>query len=138
MSLLPSTLSVMMVMLLASASSHLAQDAAFSSAHWVHQQQAFSQAEFCLQQLAKNLAANSEAVLNRDAIADWTVEKFNTHAMAELSDIPPTIFRITAIGHAAQVHVRLQADYAVDPCDDDADADCVPRIRRLAWRRLEP
>ena len=138
MSLLPSTLSVMMVMLLAASASHLTQDAAFSSAQWIRQQQALSQAELRLQQLVKNLAANPESDAYRQTGVDWTLEVLDTDAMAELSDLPLSIFRITAVGHAAQVKVRLQADYAIDHCEHDAVAECTSRIRRIAWRRLEP
>lgn len=138
MSLLPSTLSVMMVMLLAASASHLTQDAAFFSAQWIHQQQALSQAELRLQQLVKNLAVNPESDTYRQTGVDWTLEVLDTDAMAELSDLPLSIFRITAVGHVAQVKVRLQADYAVDYCDHDVVAECTSRIRRIAWRRLDP
>lgn len=138
MSLLPSTLSVMMVMLLAASSSQLTRDAAFSSAQWIHQQQALSQAELRLQQLVKKLVANPESDAYRQAGVDWTLEVLNTDAMAELSDLPLSIFRITAVGHVAQVKVRLQADYAVDYCDHDVVDECTSRVRRIAWRRLDP
>jgi len=93
----------MIVMLLAASASHLTQDAAFSSAQWIHQQQALSQAELRLQQLVKNLAVNPESDAYRQTGVDWTLEVLNTDTMAELSDLPLSIFRITAVGHAAQV-----------------------------------
>jgi hypothetical protein len=32
----------------------------------------------------------------------------------------------------------LQADYVIDHCEHDVVAECTSRIRRIAWRRLEP
>jgi len=55
MSLLPSTLAVMMVMPLISASTRLSQDAALSSARTEQQQLALSHAELLLQQATRNL-----------------------------------------------------------------------------------
>ena len=76
------------------------------------------------------------------------VAPLNVADTAELSDLPLQIVRITATGKYASVHVRLQADYAIDECGTESDADasadaninanadCARRVRRIAWRRL--
>lgn len=61
MSLLPSTLAVIMVMLLISASTRLSQDAALSSARTEQQQLALSHAELLLQQASRNLPLHTYA-----------------------------------------------------------------------------
>ena len=77
------------------------------------------------------------------------IEQLAVSQSAELSDLPLSIFRISAVGRAAQLSVRLEADYAMDACDggseenENQDQDqgqaitCTPRIRRIAWRHLE-
>lgn len=191
MSLLPSTLAVMMVMLLISASTRLSQDAALSSARTEQQQLALSHAELLLQQASRNLPlhtytqqalesnplgaeglhANAGGVHaenqpqmqeNLRAIPEsaLSVAYLNVAEHAELSDLPLQIVRITAVGKYASVRVRLQADYAIDQCAAESDADdytdnhindytntnnifntstndtCHGRILRIAWRRL--
>lgn len=60
MSLLPSTLAVMMVMLLISASTRLSQDAALSSARAEQEQLAIARAELLLQQAAMELSSQAD------------------------------------------------------------------------------
>lgn len=191
MSLLPSTLAVIMVMLLISASTRLSQDAALSSARAEQQQLALSHAELLLQQATRDLPLHtytqqalesnppdSEALYarpggvhaeyqlqmqeNLGAIPEpvLSVAYLNVAEHAELSDLPLQIVRITAVGKYASVRIRLQADYAIDQCAAESDADdyadnhindhtntnstfnsnandaCHGRIRRIAWRRL--
>ena len=81
------------------------------------------------------------------------IEQLAVSQSAELGDLPLSIFRISAVGRMSQLSVRLEADFAVDACDqvedkeedEEKDKDklenqvitCIPRIRRIAWRRLE-
>jgi hypothetical protein len=73
------------------------------------------------------------------------IEQLAVSQSAELSDLPLSVFRISAVGRAAQLSVRLEADYAMDACDGGSEENenqdqaitCTPRIRRIAWRRLE-
>jgi hypothetical protein len=147
MSFLPSALASAMVMLLASASAQLVRDAALSQAQWEQQQQAMSRAELRLMQSAAGLLvfAGEQSEMEPGSEQEVLVEQLAVSQSAELSDLPLSVFRISAVGRAVQLSVRLEADYAVDACDQDEDKDelenqaitCIPRIRRIAWRRLE-
>ena len=165
MSFLPSVLVTMIVMLLASASAQLVRDAALSQAQWEQQQQAMSRAELLLMQAASGLlmTTNQQPGGESDSSQEVLVEQLAISPSAELSDLPLSIFRISAIGHMSQLSVRLQADYALDSCDEDDEekqekekekkedkedkeekkanenkaVSCKLRIRRIAWRRLE-
>ena len=149
MSLLPSVLASTMVILLASASAQLVRDAAMSQAQWEQQQQAMSRAELQLMQSAADLLkfADEQSDMELGSEQEVLVEQLAVSQFAELSDLPINIFRISAVGRVSQLSVRLEADYAMDACDggseenENEDQDqattCTPRIRRIAWRRLE-
>ena len=147
MSFLPSALASAMVMLLASASAQLVRDAALSQAQWEQQQQAMSRAELRLIHSAARLlkSVDAQSGIESGSEQEVLVEQLAVSQSAELSDLPLSVFRISAVGRAVQLSVRLEADYAVDACDQDEDKDelenqaitCIPRIRRIAWRRLE-
>jgi hypothetical protein len=136
-----------MVMLLASASAQLVRDAALSQAQWEQQQQAMSRAELRLIHSAARLlkSVDAQSGIESGSEQEVLVEQLAVSQSAELSDLPLSVFRISAVGRAVQLSVRLEADYAVDACDQDEDKDelenqaitCIPRIRRIAWRRLE-
>jgi hypothetical protein len=138
-----------MVMLLASASAQLVRDAALSQAQWEQQQQAISRAELQLMQSAADLLkfADEQSDMELGSEQEVLVEQLAVSQSAELGDLPLSIFRISAVGRVSQLSVRLEADYAMDACDggseenENEDKDqattCTPRIRRIAWRRLE-
>lgn len=147
MSLLPSVLASTMVMLLASASAQLVRDAALSQAQWEQQQQAMSRAELRLMQSAASLSqiADEQSGMEPSSQQEVVVEQLAVSQFAELSDLPLSIFRISSVGRVSQLSVRLEADYAMDACDGGSEENenenqaitCTPRIRRIAWRRLE-
>lgn len=147
MSLLPSVLASTMVMLLASASAQLVRDAALSQAQWEQQQQAMARAELRLMQSAAGLlrSVDEQTGIESSSEQEVLIEQLAVSQSAELSDLPLSIFRITAAGSVSQLTVRLQADYAIDACDEGSEENehqdqaitCTPRIRRIAWRRLE-
>ncbi len=147
MSLLPSALASAMVMLLASASAQIMRDSALSQAQWEQQQQAMSRAELRLMQSAAGLlkSVDEQPGIESGFEQEVLIEQLAVSQSAELSDLPLSIFRISAVGRAAQLSVRLEADYAKDACDrgseenenQDQAITCMPRIRRIAWRRLE-
>ena len=136
-----------MVMLLASASAQIMRDAALSQAQWEQQQQAMSRAELRLMQSAAGLlkSVDEQPGIESGLEQEVLIEQLAVSQSAELSDLPLSVFRISAVGRAAQLSVRLEADYAVDACDQDEDKDelenqaitCTPKIRRIAWRRLD-
>jgi hypothetical protein len=146
MSFLPSALASAMVMLLASASAQLVRDAALSQAQWEQQQQAMSRAELRLMQSAAGLLvfAGEQSEMEPGSEQEVLVEQLAVSQSAELSDLPLTIFRISAVGRVSQLSVRLEADYAIEACDGGSEENenenqattCTPRIRRIAWRRL--
>ncbi len=160
MSLLPSVLASTMVMLLASASAQLVRDNALSQAQWEQQQKALSRAELMLTESAIDLVSFTEeqAGSKSSSTQEVLVEQLAVSQFAELSDLPLKVFRISAVGRASQLSVRLQADYAMVACDEDKDKDeseggdddgngdgdknghqaitCTPKIRRIAWLRL--
>lgn len=142
MSLLPSTLAVMMVVLLAGASSQLVQDAALSSTQLMHQQLAMARAGVRLRvgsaALSAQLQQQPEAEAQSDivlSVPDLVVEQIKPDDLAELGELPTVLYRLTSTGRAAQASVTLQADYAVIPCDLD-DSGCIAEARRIAWRSL--
>lgn len=147
MSLLPSVLASTMVMLLVSASAQLVRDAALSQAQWEQQQQAVSRAELRLMQSAAGLLqiADEQSGSESGSEQEVHVEQLVVSQSAELSDLPLSVFRVSAVGRTSQLSVRLEADYAMDACDggseenenEDQAITCTPRIRRIAWRRLE-
>jgi len=160
MSLLPSVLASTMVMLLASASAQLVRDNALSQAQWEQQQKALSRAELMLTQSAIDLVSFTEeqSGSKSSSTQEVLVEQLAVSQFAELSDLPLKVFRISAVGRASQLSVRLQADYAMVACNEDEDEDeseggnddgngdgdknghqaitCTPKIRRIAWLRL--
>jgi hypothetical protein len=142
MSLLPSTLAVMMVVLLAGASSQLVQDAALSSTQLMHQQLAMARAGARLRigsaALSAQLQQQPEAEAQSDivlSVPDLVVEQIKPDDLAELGELPTVLYRLTSTGRAAQASVTLQADYAVIPCDLD-HSGCIAEARRIAWRSL--
>ena len=142
MSLLPSTLAVMMVVLLAGASSQLVQDAALSSTQLMHQQLAMARAGVRLRvgsaALSAQLQQQPEAEADSDivlSVPDLVVEQIKPDDLAELGELPTVLYRLTSTGRAAQASVTLQADYAVMPCDLD-HSRCIAEARRIAWRSL--
>lgn len=142
MSLLPSTLAVMMVVLLAGASSQLVQDAALSSTQLMHQQLAMARAGVRLRvgsaALSAQLQQQPEAEAQSDivlSVPDLVVEQIKPDDLAELGELPTVLYRLTSTGRAAQASVTLQADYAVMPCDLD-HSGCIAEARRIAWRSL--
>lgn len=142
MSLLPSTLAVMMVVLLAGASSQLVQDAALSSTQLMHQQLAMARAGALLRvgsaALSAQLQQQPEAEAESDivlSVPDLVVEQIKPDDLAELGELPTVLYRLTSTGRAAQASVTLQADYAVMPCDLD-HSGCIAEARRIAWRSL--
>jgi hypothetical protein len=142
MSLLPSTLAVMMVVLLAGASSQLVQDAALSSTQLMHQQLAMARAGARLRlgsaALSAQLQQQPEAEAESDivlSVPDLVVEQIKPDDLAELGELPTVLYRLTSTGRAAQASVTLQADYAVMPCDLD-HSGCIAEARRIAWRSL--
>ena len=151
MSLLPSVLASTMVMLLVSASAQIMRDAALSQAQWGQQQQAISRAELQLMQSAADLSkfSDEQSGMEPSSQQEVVVEQLAVSQSADLGDLPLSIFRISTVGRVSQLSVRLEADYAMDACDggseenenEDQDQDqaitCTPRIRRIAWRRLE-
>ncbi len=144
MSLLPSALASTMVLLLASASARLVQDTALSHAQWEQQQQAMSRAELLLIQSAAGLLQISDEQSGSEAgsAQEVRIEQLAVSQSAELSDLPLSIFRISAVGRVSQLSIRLEADYAMEACDGGSEENenqattCTPRIRRIAWRRL--
>jgi len=144
MSLLPSALASAMVMMLASASAQLVRDAALSQAQWERQQQAMSRAELRLMQSAAGLLvfADEQSEMEPGSEQEVLVEQLAVSQSAELSDLPLSIFRISAVGRVSQLSIRLEADYAMEACDGGSEENenqaitCTPRIRRIAWRRL--
>ncbi len=142
MSLLPSTLAVMMVVLLAGASSQLVQDAALSSTQLMHQQLAMARAGARLRlgsaALSAQLQQQPEAEAESDivlSVPDLVVEQIKPDDLAELGELPTVLYRLTSTGRAAQASVTLQADYAVMPCDLDYSG-CIAEARRIAWRSI--
>jgi len=142
MSLLPSALAVMMVVLLAGASSQLVQDAALSSTQLMHQQLAMARAGARLRlgsaALSAQLQQQPEAEAESDivlSVPDLVVEQIKPDDLAELGELPTVLYRLTSTGRAAQASVTLQADYAVMPCDLD-HSGCIAEARRIAWRSL--
>ncbi|MFZ9367155.1 MAG: hypothetical protein ACO25D_06265 [Burkholderiaceae bacterium] len=142
MSLLPSTLAVMMVVLLAGASSQLVQDAALSSTQLMHQQLAMARAGARLRlgsaALSAQLQQQPEAEADSDivlSVPGLVVEQIKPDDLAELGELPTVLYRLTSTGRAAQASVTLQADYAVMPCDLD-HSGCIAEARRIAWRSL--
>ena len=135
-----------MVMLLASASAQLVRDAALSQAQWEQQQQAMSRAELRLMQSAAGLLvfAGEQSEMEPSSAQEVLVEQLAVSQSAELSDLPLSIFRISAVGRVSQLSIRLEADYAMEACDGGSEENenknqattCTPRIRRIAWRRL--
>ena len=165
MSLLPSTLAVMMILLLTFGATQLSHDAALSSAQSDRQQLAMVRNALILQQAADHWVARNNMPVVRDVDANdeldvpsnderqsssardvesqaaqgasaITIEQLNSAESAELSDLPPRIVRITALTYQSQIRVRAQADYAILPCDSDQEAPCPYELRRIAWRRL--
>jgi hypothetical protein len=146
MSLLPSALASAMVMMLASASAQLVRDAALSQAQWEQQQQAMSRAELRLMQSAAGLLvfADEQSEMEPGSEQEVLVEQLAVSQSAELSDLPLSIFRISAVGRVSQLSIRVEADYAMEACDGVGEENenenqaitCTPRIRRIAWRRL--
>ena len=136
-----------MVMLLASGSAQIMRDAALSQAQWEQQQQAMSRAELRLMQTAAGLlkSVDEQPGIESGLEQEVLIEQLAVSQSAELSDLPLSVFRISAVGRAAQLSVRLEADYAMDACDGGSEENenqdqaitCTPRIRRIAWRRLE-
>lgn len=167
MSLLPASLAATIVMLLASASAQLVRDTALSQAQWERQQLAMSRAELLLIRSAAGLSPISGTQPGDESGKEQEVlvERLNVSHFTEMSDLPLTVFRISTVGPASQYSVHVQADYALEVCDEDEGEDeheketgsekinekinelgdkrtsqansCKPTIRRLAWRRLQ-
>lgn len=82
--------------------------------------------------------ADVENHISSDISGQPTIETLPTAADAELSGLPLTLQRVTVTGEWRGVRVRLQADFVVDGCESVDDEDCIPRVRRIAWRQLMP
>lgn len=130
MSLLPASVTLVVVMMLAAASARVAQDAGLSSALRLERQLARQRADFRLRRIAAKLA------VEESESGDVSIEEVAVSEQAELGDLPQVLHRVTVIGQAFQGRIRLQADYALDGCESEDDDPCAPRVRRIAWREL--
>ncbi len=130
MSLFPSLVALMVVMMLALSSARLSQDAAMSAAQRMDRQLARHRGELALRRAAAALAAGEPSG------SDVSSEEVPISGQAELGDLPLVLHRVTAIGAGQQVNVRVQADFAIDGCDSADDDPCSPRVRLIAWREL--
>ena len=88
--------------------------------------------------LGRAAATYGQADADRAAAADEAliVEQVPSADRGEIADLPLQLLRVTATGESGRSLVRLQADYAVDGCEDPDDDPCTPRVRRIAVREL--
>ena len=132
MSLLPAIVMLLVVMMLAASSARVVQDAGLSTALRTDRDLARQHAEMALRRAATSLADGDAPD------GDVSVDEVPVSELAELGDLPLTLYRLTVTGQTHQSRIRLQADYAVDGCESEHDDPCQPRVRRIAWRELSP
>ncbi len=145
MSLLPSVIVMLVVALVAAANACLLQDAGLSAARDADRQLARQRADAALARAARSLSSMDVTAYVDPAVR---IEQVASADVAEVGDLPLVLHRITAAGQGRHDRTRLQADYAIDGCEQDdadesvaaenADAEppCTLRVRRLAWREL--
>lgn len=130
MSLFPALMALVLVMMFATSSARLTQDAGLSAVQRSDGQLARLQADVALQKAAADLPslglASKTALVEERAISD----------QAEMSDLPLQLLRVTVASEVHQSMIRLQADYALDGCASEYDSPCTTRVRRIAWREL--
>ncbi len=134
MSLMPSIIALMVAMLFSAAARGLAQESGLAMSQQAARLMAFQLAEMRLAQAASLLLV--DAPLDDDSRLPGSLETLPSASDAELQDLPLTLQRVTVVGKQGAIEVRLQADFAIDGCESAHDADCVPRVRRIAWRQL--
>lgn len=135
MSLLPALMAMLAVMLAAAGASVIVRDGGLVAAQHIERQLAHQRAEAALGQAAatygqadaEGIAADGEAVM---------VEYVPSADRGEIADLPLQLLRVTAAGESGRSLVRLQADLAVDGCEDADDDPCTARVRRIAVREL--
>lgn len=135
MSLLPALMAMLAVMLAAAGASLLVRDGGLAAAQHADRQLARLRADAALGRAA---AIYGQADAERAAAADEAliVEQVPSADRGEIADLPLQLLRVTATGESGRSLVRLQADYAVDGCEDPDDDPCTPRVRRIAVREL--
>ncbi len=144
MSLLPSLVVFFAVLLFAAASGQQSRDAGLLASQQADRELAWRRAETALARSAASLVAdvaNAPDDGGDDGDGDRAgprIETLPSAADSELGELPLNLQRVTAAGEAGTAQVRVQADYAIDGCEDAHDEACRPRIRRLAWRQLLP
>lgn len=135
MSLLPALIAMLAVMLAAAGASVLVRDGALVAAQHVDRQLARQRAEAAL---GRTAAVYGQAYADGTATDDESVmvEYVPSADRGEIADLPLQLLRVTAIGENGRSLVRLQADLAVDGCEDADEDSCMPRVRRIAVREL--
>lgn len=135
MSLLPALMAMLAVMLAAAGASVIVRDGGLIAVQHVDRQLARQRAEAALRRAAAihgqadadGTATDEEAVM---------VEYVPSADRGEIADLPLQLLRVTATGESGHSLVRLQADLAVDGCEDAGGDPCTPRVRRIAVREL--
>ena len=130
MSLMPALISLVIVMLLSSASSGLVREAAWAAALRSEKQALKNRADSALSRAANALANGEEPG------PDVVIDLIPSAPDAELDELPLMLHRVTATGEGRAGKIRLQADYALDGCESAFDDPCRSRVRRIAWRQL--
>ncbi len=153
MSLLPSLIVLLAVLLLTAASGQQLHDAGLLASQQADRVLAWRKAEAALAHSAAALLAGAAGVPEDESDdgddsggggedgsdgATTRVETLLSAADSELGELPLNLQRVTATGEAGRIRVHLQADYAVDGCESAHDDACTPRLRRIAWRQLSP
>ncbi len=141
MSLLPSLVVFFAVLIFAAASGQQVRDAGLLASQQADRELAWRHAEAGLARSAAMPVADAAGEPEdggEDNSTALQIETLPSAADSELGELPLNLQRVTAAGQVGTTQVRLQADYAVDGCEDVHDEVCTPRIRRLAWRQLPP
>lgn len=134
MSLMPSVFALFAALLFSFAASRSLQDNGLLMSQQTGRLLALQRAQVRLAQATDILAGATVDAQDDGWIG--TVETLPSAADAELQGLPLMLQRVTVVGDGGAVQVRLQADFAVDGCDTALDGECVPRVRRIAWRQL--
>ncbi len=132
MSLLPSLVAMVIVLLMVSSATRLVQDATLAASQWGERQLARQRAASLLRRVSPRLVIDGDAS-EHTAIR---LETLPTAEIAEIGDLPLVMHRVTVTAQGRHASVTLPADYAVDGCESEHDAPCQPRIRLIAWREL--